>query len=60
MSQENHEDLMLAIGKSMLIFNKVENLEEIYRKISEITASQLMEVANRILEPKNLSGLIYY
>ncbi len=59
MSQENHEDLMLAIGKSMLIFNKVENLEEIYRNISEITTSQLMETANRILEPGSLSTLIY-
>ncbi len=59
MSQENHEDLMLAIGKSMLVFNKVESLEDIYRKIGEVSASQLMDVANRILEPKNLSTLIY-
>jgi predicted Zn-dependent peptidase len=59
MSQENHEDLMLAIGKSMLVFNKVESLKDIYKKISEISASQLMETANRILEPKNLSTLIY-
>lgn len=59
MSQENHEDLMLAIGKSMLIFNKVESLEEIYGKIGEITETQLMETANRILEPGNLSTLIY-
>ena len=59
MSQENHEDLMLAIGKSMLVFNKVESLEEIYKRISQVTAGQLMEVANRILEPQNLSCLIY-
>lgn len=59
MSQENHEDLMLAIGKSMLVFNKVESLEDIYKKISEISATQLMDVANRILEPQKLSGLIY-
>ena len=59
MSQENHEDLMLAIGKSMLVFNKVESLEDIYRKIGEVSASQLMDIANRILEPKNLSTLIY-
>ncbi len=59
MSQENHEDLMLAIGKSMLVFNKVESLEDIYKRISEITASQLLDVANRILKPENLSGLIY-
>ena len=59
MSQENHEDLMLAIGKSILVFDKVESLEDIYKKINEISASQLMEIANRILEPKYLSTLIY-
>ncbi|MCK9413656.1 MAG: insulinase family protein [Prolixibacteraceae bacterium] len=59
MSQENHEDLMLAIGKSMLVFNKVESLQDIYKRISEITAPQLLDVANRILNPENLSGLIY-
>lgn len=59
MSQENHEDLMLAIGKSMLVFNKVESLVDIYKKISEISASQLMDVANRLLLPGNLSSLIY-
>jgi len=59
MSQENHEDLMLAIGKSMLVFNKVESLVDIYKKISEISASQLMDVANRLLLPGNLSRLIY-
>jgi len=59
MSQENHEDLMLAIGKSMLVFNKVESLKDIYKKIEEISGSQLMEVANRLLLPGNLSRLIY-
>jgi predicted Zn-dependent peptidase len=59
MSQENHEDLMLAIGKSMLVFNKVESLDDIYKKISEITASQLLDMANRILKPDHLSRLIY-
>ena len=59
MSQENHEDLMLAIGKSMLVFNKVESLEDIYKKISEISAFQLMSLANRLLEPAKLSTLIY-
>lgn len=59
MSQENHEDLMLAIGKSMLVFNKVESLDDIYKKISEISASQLMSLANRLLEPAKLSTLIY-
>lgn len=59
MSQENREDLMLAIGKSMLVFNKVERLEDIYQRINNIKATHLMEVANQILEPGKLSRLIY-
>ena len=59
MSQENHEDMMLAIGKSMLVFNRVESLEDIYSKISHITASQLLEVANHILDRSKLTTLIY-
>jgi len=59
MSQENHEDLMLAIGKSLLVFDRVESLSDIYRRIGEISAVQLMDVANRILEPRTLSRLIY-
>lgn len=59
MSQENHEDLMLAIGKSLLVFDRVESLPDIYRRIGEISAVQLMDVANRILGPRTLSRLIY-
>jgi len=59
MSQENHEDLMLAIGKSLLVFDRVESLSDIYRRIGEISAVQLMDVANRILGPRTLSRLIY-
>ena len=59
MSQENHEDLMLAIGKSFLVFNKIEDLDEIYKKIDALTASQLMEIANNILDANKLSLLIY-
>lgn len=59
MSQENHEDLMLAIGKSMLIFNKVEKLEDVYNRINAVTAMQLMDTANRVLDPGKLSSLVY-
>jgi predicted Zn-dependent peptidase len=56
---ENHESLMLSLGKSLLVFNKIESIEEICKKIDSVTASELLETANDIFEPKKLSTLIY-
>lgn len=56
---ENHESLMLSLGKSLLVFNKIEDLEETYRKIDRITSSELMEMANEVFDPGCLSTLIY-
>jgi predicted Zn-dependent peptidase len=58
-SSENNESQMLSIGKSFLIFNKVDSLETINKKIEALTAAQLMEIANDILEEKKLSVLVY-
>jgi predicted Zn-dependent peptidase len=56
---ENHESLMLSLGKSLLIFNKIDTIEDLCKKIDEVTASELLETANDIFEPSKLSTLIY-
>ncbi len=56
---ENHENLMLSLGKSLLVFDRIESLEEVCRKIDSITASELLATANEIFEPGKLSTLIY-
>jgi predicted Zn-dependent peptidase len=58
-SAENNESQMLSIGKSLLVYNKVEELETICNKIEAITAQQIMEVASDIFNPDKLSTLIY-
>jgi len=58
-SYENHENLMLSIGKSLLVFGKVEPAEAIYRKIEAISATQVMEVANEVFAPDQMSVLIF-
>lgn len=58
-SAENNESQMLSIGKSLLIYNKVDELPEICKKIEAITAEQIMEVAYDIFNPEHLSTLIY-
>ena len=56
---ENHESLMLSLGKSLLVFNRIDPIEEICRKIDMVTTSELLETANEIFEPAQLSTLIY-
>lgn len=59
MSSENNENQMLSIGKSMLSYKRVDSLEKIYRKIDSLTADQILEVANEIFNPDEMSTLIY-
>ena len=56
---ENHESLMLSLGKSLLVFNRIETLEEICKNIDTIDSSELLTTANDIFESGKLSTLIY-
>ena len=59
-STESHDDLMLAIGKSYMLYNRVDPLSVVFKKIEEITANDILEVANQILDEKQLSTLVYH
>ncbi len=56
---ENREDLMLTIGKSYLFYNRVDPMKMVFEKIEAITANQIIEVANEILNPSRMSLLTY-
>ena len=59
-STESREELMLAIGKSYLLYDKVDPLRVVFKKIEEINAESLLEVANIVLDDKQLSMLVYH
>lgn len=59
-STESHDDLMLAIGKSYLLYNKVDPIQKVFRKIEKVSAEKLLEVANLVLEEKRMSTLVYH
>jgi len=58
-SAEHHESLLLTMAKSYLIFNKVDSLEEIRKKIDILSAGQILEIANEVLNENKLFCLTY-
>lgn len=58
-SAENNENLMLSIGKSMLIHNRADTPEDIAARIEAVTAEQLLDIAGEILDPGTMSLLAY-
>jgi predicted Zn-dependent peptidase len=56
---DNKENLFLGLGKSFLHYNRYEPLSDIFRKIEQITAEQVLEVANEVTDEQKLFTIIY-
>lgn len=50
---------MLSIGKTYLIFDRVDSIAEINMKIEKITADELFDIANEIFYTNRFTQLIY-
>lgn len=59
LAQENNSSVMLALGKSLLMFNKVDTLNSIYGEIEKITTKQLFNIANEVFEEKSMNSLTF-
>ncbi|MCO5259444.1 MAG: insulinase family protein [Crocinitomicaceae bacterium] len=59
LSLEGNGGLMLGLGKSVLLFNQIDTISAIYKEIDGITATDLLEVANKYFAPTNQSELIF-
>ena len=58
-AQESDVNLMLALGKSLLLYNKVDTFEEVKNKIESISAAELQETAKIVFNEDDLSTLIF-
>ncbi|MDE5639655.1 MAG: insulinase family protein [Odoribacter sp.] len=59
LSADNHENTMLSIGKSFLIYDKVDSIESLCQKIKAIDAQALQRIAAEIFDAGKQSVLIY-
>lgn len=59
LSQENNLAMTLALGKSYLNYNRIDTLNDVYKKVEAISADQLRDISNQVFNPNLLSQLIY-
>ena len=58
-SFESNLNEMLSLGKSIILYNKIDTLEQINQKIEKVNAFELLEVASEIMNPARLSMLMF-
>ncbi len=58
-SGDNKEGLFLGLGKTFLHHNRYDTLPELFQKIENITAEDIINVANEVFSADSLFSLIY-
>lgn len=58
-AQDNAESQCLSMGKSLIVYGRINTFNQIRAKIEEITAEQLQEVAREVLNWERMSVLVY-
>lgn len=59
MSMESKVGVMLSLGKSKLLHDTVDPIEKVLEKFNKIKSTEILEVANEIINPNNLFSLTY-
>jgi len=59
MSEENNNSMMLMMAKSILDLGRIPDINELFKKIDQTTASQLLELARENFQTDKMSKLTY-
>ena len=59
LGEENRLNLVISLCKSLLDYNRADTLDEVIAKVNAVSADQLLEVANEILDPTKLTTLLF-
>lgn len=59
LGEENQMGVLISMAKSLLDYNKIDSLKDIYAKINAVSAEDLIDIANDVLDTDKLSLLLY-
>lgn len=59
LAEENRMSLIISMAKSLLDFNHIDTLEDIFNRINEVTADDLLEISNEIFDNDHMITLLF-
>ncbi|MBB6273597.1 putative Zn-dependent peptidase [Pedobacter cryoconitis] len=60
LGEENRIGLIVSMAKSLIDYNKIDSLETVFEKIEAVNTADMAQIADEILDEKNLSVLTFY
>jgi predicted Zn-dependent peptidase len=60
LGEENRIGLIISMAKSLIDYDKIDDLETVFSKIQAVNAGDMANIANEILDPGNLTALTFY
>jgi predicted Zn-dependent peptidase len=59
LAEESRMSLIISMAKSLLDFNRIDSLEDIFAKINAVTAEDLLEISNEIFDNDGMITLLF-
>ena len=59
LGMDSNSSLMLGYGKSLLVFDQIDTLEEVHKAIDEITVDEVYDIANKYFTSDTITELVF-
>jgi predicted Zn-dependent peptidase len=59
LGEENRMGVLISMAKSLLDYDKIDSLKEVFSKINKATANDLLQISNEIFDQSQLSMLLF-
>ncbi|MCQ6961319.1 M16 family metallopeptidase [Mucilaginibacter aquariorum] len=59
LAEESRMSLIISMAKSLLDFNRIDSLEDIFAKINAVSADDLLEISNEIFDNDRMITLLF-
>ncbi|MEO5910241.1 MAG: pitrilysin family protein [Pelobium sp.] len=59
LGEENRMGVLISIAKSLLDYNRIDSLKEVFFKINKVTAADLVNISNDVFSQDKLSMLLF-
>ena len=60
LGEENRIGLIISMAKSLIEYDRIDDLDTVFKKIQAVTPSEIAQIAEEIFDERNLSTLTFY